>query len=383
MQNKIPFHPCRFQYVARVLANGRHPAEFLENIRNANLMQNAPPLWTIDYDVIEKLNQNVSPTMLMCAMSRLLPGDPFLGNEMDFEKNNIRCYLIIETVDCLYLVEKLNQSVEEEMQIKLQQSQFRETWAKRPFQYSGAINFDLAIVIMDILNDLLQLKQDLATEKIRLIDPTCGSGTFLALAIMGFSNYTNIELIGADSNPKCASGTASNLMNMFADKQTMIYDDKHYNHTINIKKNQAMMEASATILSLDSTMLNQTIITEPIDCAVMNLPWNRNTFEFERLSNNLKGNFTSGSVNKDILATVTSFLKPRAPVVIISGCSADEYSRFDAKTCLYDLGFTLLGSVTVPPKNFTLPLSRKKSLSVSTKKQKGSSGCSITVGLAP
>ena len=92
------------------------------------------------------------------------------------------------------------------------------------------------------------------------------------------------------------------------------------------------------------------------------------------------------TINTGILKEVASALKPRAPIVVISADSAEfdcetDNDIFDAKACLENIGFDVLICVSVPPKGFTLPKS-KKSKHMTTKKLKGTSNCSILIALA-
>jgi hypothetical protein len=148
--------------------------------------------------------------MLLCAVSRALPGEPSLTTS--FDNNNRpeeRCasYVIIETSERLYLARKLPHEADDASShdgkvviltqgfglIHTVADQFRSTWARRPFQYSGAINLDAALVIVDMLMDALRGKIESETT-IRLLDPICG--TVLALAL--FLHCMEESLLGDD-----------------------------------------------------------------------------------------------------------------------------------------------------------------------------------------
>jgi hypothetical protein len=385
-QDKLPFRPSRFQYVAKIVAAGRNPDELLDNIRDVYSIQHngTASSWTISYDIFEPLNPKVSSTMLMCAISRFLSGEPLLTYDgLSSKESDLLSYLVIETSSHIYLAEKLDQTKKDEIEKEhlTNTRGFSDMWSKRPFQYSGAINLDLAITIIDILKDALQLEKDISLSQrtIRLIDPTCGSGTFLALTVIAWSNLVNLELTGVDSNPKCASGTTSNLMKAFSiDDKSLICDDVRKQWTVKFPPQNSFMNTNATILNEDSTLLHATNFTELFDCAVTNLPWNRNTFEFKQSAE-------CKDVNRDILKSVASVLKPRAPIVVVSA-SVDSTNKtyvFDPQICLKDLGFEVLGFVSVPPTGFVLPGSKKISKNNSSNRLKGSSNCSILLALAP
>ena len=384
-KDNAPFRSKRFQYIAKVLAVGNTPEELLDDIRTTNL---ACAHWRICYDTFEPMQPKVSSTMLMCAVGRILPGEPILQYDvLSLDDSPIVEYVIVETSKKLYFVERSveshdNQKATYDMSI----THFRKMWPHRPFQYSGAINLDLAIVITDILTDLLH-SQNTSDKKIRLLDPTCGSGTFLALAATYWLELgQTIEMIGVDSNPKCARGTVANLMKTFSiENDSLSFDDTIKEWMITFPIKDQSIQSMATILAADSTQLLKKSM-KPFDCAVMNLPWNRNTFEFKG-ANHVKEFANDATTNTQIMESVATVLKTKAPIVVISADSNDNDSGnqtlFDAETCLNDLGFTILGCVSVPPKGFDLPMSNKKSNHVSIKKLKGSSHCSILIALAP
>jgi len=110
-------------------------------------------------------------------------------------------------------------------------------WSKRPFQYSSAINPAVAMIVIDTIHDLIQEQreqqqhqhqhyyevkkkkdnQNIKLEPIFMMDPTCGSGTFLAFAL-----YKGIHVSGYDINDKCISGVKENLNYMFADQDDLL-----------------------------------------------------------------------------------------------------------------------------------------------------------------
>jgi tRNA G10 N-methylase Trm11 len=297
--------------------------------------------------------------------------------------------MVIETSSQIYLTETLERDQNDQYLHQTDTQQFRDVWTKRPFQYSGAINLDLAITITDVLGPFL-FKYDTMPKTIRLLDPTCGSGTFLALAVSTWGELANLELVGVDSNPKCAAGTVSNLVNIFSIGDNEVDCDLATNKcSITFPSDDYFPKQSvATIVTGDSSQLEKTAFDEPFDCAVANLPWNRNTFEFEGSDSSAGNKASSHTVNTGILKSVASALKPRAPIVVISadsmdGVNCDKGSKiFDAQTCLEDFGFEVLGLASVPPKGFVLPES-KKGTGFLSKRLKGSSHCSIVIALAP
>ncbi|KAL7502601.1 hypothetical protein ACHAXN_000533 [Cyclotella atomus] len=383
---ELPFRTCRFQYIAKEIARGDTQEELLESIRHIRFMDDPSLLWTISYDVFEPLHPKVSSTMLVCAMSRLLPGEPLLNRES--RMGGVKSYMVIETSSRLYLVERLDQDQNDKYFHDTDTQQFRDVWTKRPFQYSGAINLDLAMTVIDVLGHVL-FKKNTMPRTMRLLDPTCGSGTFLALSVSKWAGLANLELVGFDSNPKCAAGTASNLVKTFSIGDDHVYRDETDSRcSVTFPSDDYFpLQSVAKIITGDSSQLNTTAFGEPFDCAVTNLPWNRNTFEYESADSPAR-NKASQSVHTRILKSVASALKPRAPIVVISADSTDDVkddtgiNSFNAQTCLKDLGFEVLGCASVPPKGFALPES-KKGTGFLSKKLKGSSHCSIVIALAP
>lgn len=388
----LPFRPCRFQYLAKVIALGQTPHELLSNIDRMP-MKGDDKLWVLDYDTFEPLRNDMHPkkkafssTMLMCALSRLLPGEPLLNIMSEQKESNCATYMIIETASQLYFVQKIAYDADgSDTSLKLQEvavasvQQFRESWSRRPFQYSGAINLDAAFVIIDILRDILS-KDGRNARTIRILDPTCGSGTFLSLALMVWGTQINVQAVGIDSNDKCATGTVQNLGHMY--KNAVVYKDDENDNSWTLTFDTANNTTSrATIYAEDSVQLG-TFISQKFDCAVANMPWNRNTFEYEGDGS------TRECTNSIILEAICTVLKPGSPLVIVSGRDDNESDHvttsFSAKGCLENLGFSILGEASIPPKGFSLPQpSKKGGIRLSKKRVQRSSDCIITVAVSP
>jgi predicted Fe-S protein YdhL (DUF1289 family) len=130
----LPFRNKRIQYIAEILASGYTPLQLIENICNSSMTLRKginSSLWTLEYDVFERWHNNddnnndnndnnnnyqnqqdkVCSTMLLCAVSRALPGEPSLSSLsllQDNEVGSITPYIIIETSRQLYLAQKLS-----------------------------------------------------------------------------------------------------------------------------------------------------------------------------------------------------------------------------------------------------------------------------------
>jgi len=298
--------------------------------------------------------------------------DPYPNDEGTTTKD----YIIIETKHRLYLVEKLDKDTNLRREYSFSSTQqiakqFKDAWSKRPFQYSGAINLDVAFVLIDILSDILHI--DDRRDKIRMLDPSCGSGTFLALALKAWGDQVDVEAVGIDLNIKCAEGTIQNLM-YICTNATAQAEEEDNAWTLTVE------ESKATIHAEDSVQL-PTFISDKFDCAVANLPWNRNTFEYN------EGNNTIECTNSGILEATAVTLKPCSPFIVVSGRDNEQNelgSSSNTRNCLEKLGFHIVGEATIPPKGFALPSSSKKT---GGKKKKGvlsrTSDCLITVAISP
>jgi predicted Fe-S protein YdhL (DUF1289 family) len=496
----LPFRNKRIQYIAEILASGFTPLQLIDNIRNSSMTLRKGVNWTLEYDVFERWHNNddnnndnnddnnnyqnqqdkVCSTMLLCAVSRALPGEPSLSSSSLLQDNkvcSITPYIIIETSRQLYLAQKLsiqqstiptqdrvNFDLTQQQLLQQQQyisitDQFQSLWSKRPFQYSGAINIGVASIIIDMLSDALQLRHErhqqlhtkvssmdsidntnnnmMSTSKkqriIRILDPTCGSGTFLALALMiwsgkyitttatASSNDTiTVEATGIDSNYKCAHGTMANLRHIFGlspsdDDDDGDDDDVIRKWTLDLSPATGRLTSTSlsslplsqvTIHANDSVNLS-TFVLDKFDCAVANLPWNRNTFEYQgqtTANDTTTNTSTTCCTNERILLSTAAVLKPGAPLVIISDGrnsnsnntrqdTKSKYTSFNVKERLEGMGFVILGQATIPPQGFQLPASgkkkkikNKKDASIAATKNENvqrNSDCLITVAIAP
>jgi 23S rRNA G2445 N2-methylase RlmL len=232
------------------------------------------------------------------------------------------------------------------------------------------------------MGDLLR-RNNATTNSIQILDPTCGSGTFLALALMTWGNASRVDVTGIDSNPKCAHGTVQNLRHLFHHAIDEDCDNDGNNRWTLTLDSNTKISSRVNIYSEDSTRL-PSFIQQKFDCAVANLPWNRNTFEFQGR------NSTIDCTNSVILRATAAMLKPGSPVLVISGRDEDYESglSFNARACLQNLGFHVLGEATVPPKGYELPASGKKrsgspAFVAKKKRVSRSSDCTITIAVVP
>jgi hypothetical protein len=308
-----------------------------------------------------------------------------LSSNTSEAKDDMVSFMIIETSSRLYFTKKqlaCSAGVSDGSKHELE-NLFRSSWAQRPFQYSGAINLDVAITIVDILRDLVRGNNNPKT--LRMLDPTCGSGTFLALALMMWGVDSNVEVTGIDSNPKCSLGTMHNLQHLFhlsVGENAIVESSDVDGWLLALNSNSSRNPSRASIYSGNSVHLQTFIPDNKFDCAVANLPWNRNTFEFQE---DLVDNECT---NSRILKAIAASLLPGSPFVVVSGGSQKgrQSVLFDTRRCLESIGFHVLGEATVPPRGFYLPLSAKKvdasQILESQEQAFRSSDCLITVAVA-
>ena len=199
-------------------------------------------------------------------------------------------------------------------------------WPGRPFQYSSAMNPIAASVIVDIL--LRMCAKNKMDKTPTLLDPTCGSGTFLAFAVGSGANA-----IGWDVKESCCEGTRRNL---------------DYLKTALFVSEDGMEPSSSQQLAYridnqDAAQVSDDALgKDEVDCAVANLPWGQNTPTYYE-------------ENEKILEALRGILRSDAtvPVAIISRDSSVQKE-------LERIGFRVLGAASIPQSNFRLPKTSKK-----------------------
>ena len=78
-------------------------------------------------------------------------------------------------------------------------------------------------------------------------------------------------------------------------------------------------------------------------------------------------------------------MKAGTPVIVVSG-SNDPTEPFNTMQSLNSSGFDIIGEVTIPPADFSLPDSGKKkneNIEASDRPTKRKSNCVVTVAIAP
>ena len=197
-------------------------------------------------------------------------------------------------------------------------------WPGRPFQYSSAMNPTAASVIVDIL--LRMCEKNKMAKTPTLLDPTCGSGTFLAFAV---GNGANV--IGWDIKESCCEGTRRNLKYL----TEAIVSEGMEPSSSQVRAYRIDIKDAAQV-SIDA------LGGDEVDCAVANLPWGQNTPTYYQ-------------ENEKILEALRRILRSDAavPVAIISRDSSVQKK-------LEGIGFRVLGAASIPQSNFRLPKTSKK-----------------------
>ena len=315
----LPSSLQRCEWIGVVLVNQTVSAlDFLNNVERVttNLGNGR---WTLEYQRMRQRGQGrtksssayTSKSLLLCTAQRIpTPAalDPLQATDR---------FMILDTGPPrgLFLVKHiLTQTV---VKSKLQQR-----WATRPYKYSSAINFAVAEIVIDLLQSLLSKQGGGRSARHRrpiLLDPTCGSGTVLGVAVdRGFN------VMGWDVNPSCTRGTIDNLQHLLV-KYSKEANNNHW---------QIDTRDSSIPVMVKSEQNDQPLV----DCAISNLPWGQNSIQFRNETRN-------------IVANVRQLLRQGAPCAFI----AKQDLLF-----LPELGYQVLGKAYIPPADFVLPQARKK-----------------------
>jgi len=327
----------RCEWAGPVMARGSTPENMIKQLirrqQDGDDLSIIESPWTLNYlclselPAFERRNRSYSSSTLLCAVSQAIQSPPAALDPSSSE--NDRLVLVDSTnkagEKAFYLVKR-----EEFRPITTTSTSFQKKWSRRPFEYSSAINPDIAELVLDILEHLVK------GTNVRFLDPCCGSGTFLAAAL-----EREMHVTGYDANEKCVKGTKDNLLHMVGgngtDRLDLQIHDSSVPHPTNPK----------------------------FDCVACNLPWNLNTK-------------ISSDENIRILTTSRRYLEPGAPCAVIS--KEREDAPFITDDSLRPLGFSVIGRAQVPQKNFTVPRGNKKPKEHnSLPEDKGRSHCLVTI----
>ena len=356
-----PSFLSRCDFIAECLASGRDAASLLEDVRINGGGLAAVEDWALDYLCLAPNGPSssaaaVAPSdragkgggrdtrggrkrpgggkgytsrSLLCCVSHSLAGRPALD-----PRGATQRLVVIEASDGLFLARKIAPPEETPPVVDGEEGRARpegrKSWAGRPFQYSSAVNPTVAEVVVDVLLDLARARRrshpspsgsgggrERGGRPTLLLDPTCGSGTFLARAV-----ERGADAVGWDVNPACVDGSERNLQFMFGEAggggPMWTVDERD--------------AASPPDGRCDC------------DCVAANLPWGINTPSFL-------------GENGDILAALARTVPPGTPCAFVfrGGSHGDDLRR-----AMEGLGYEIRGKAHVPPRDFRPPGSAKK-----------------------
>ena len=326
----LPSSLRRCDWIIEVLAQSETPHQLMKNLRSdRNRLGSILDGWTLDYFRFEDLLAPKPPSVpnytmktLMCSVSQALPSLPALDPKKSVE-NLLLVDASSDSDHTFFFGRVLGHSV-----MGGSESFSGKRWSMRPYQYSSAFNQKAAEIVMDWLSSNIQ--SDSRQSPPLLLDPTCGSGTFLALAM---EQGWRVE--GYDVNSYCTEGSLRNLKYMFGDEK---------------------VQKVAFVECRDSS--NEFEKKEFPSCVVSNLPWGVNSVEYQH-------------ENQKILASVHSRLKAGTPCVFVT--KNTELKLFQ------DARYAIVAQARIPPNDFKLPTSKKINADDGTDARKERHDCFVTM----
>lgn len=330
---KLPTYLKRCDWVGHIIGCGASAPDLIDDIRSRQPFETSVDNWTLEYLRMQSQQQFNSKNLsvdytsrcLLACVAQSIKAPAALHPDAASHR-----LMIVDTIESIYLV-RLEETAQD---VRRQSSDRIARWSNRPFQYSSAINPNVADIVVDILFNMVGTKPD-----IKLLDPTCGSGTFLAFAA------TRGALVeGWDVLPSCVEGSLSNL-------DHVANDQSQKSHSIRLQ---------------DATMApNQ--VDSSIDCVVANLPWGINSVSYK-------------NEHSAILRSVARRVLPGTPCALVT-------KSIHVQRELQSLGYDIVGHAHVPQRDFALPRgSKTKRGSNNNKRNKrdsSSSDCVVTIALSP
>lgn len=326
---RLPSSLKKCDWILEVLTESSSAEQLVGDLReDPKCLGRIADRWKLDYlrfdDHPSKDDEQYTMKTLLCSVAQTIPFPPVM-NPKDSKETLLLIACQSERRRSLFFGRMCYSSSIDGVRGGTLSSKLN--WSKRPYQYSSAINQKAAEIIIDWLHEAINFKAEGSSPL--LLDPTCGSGTFLALAIeRGF------RVEGYDVNCKCAEGSLRNLK--------FIFGDQH-------------VEEVARIECKDSAIVQR---TEYPDCVVANLPWGVNSIEY--LDENLR-----------ILQAVQSRLQPGTPCVMVT--------RKPELEIFQQAGYSILAQACIPPTDFKLPASKKKRSEAQDDQVQGRNQCVVTM----
>lgn len=359
----IPSSLRRSDWIMQILGSAETCDELLDMLRGMNNkeMMKIDPGWVLDYVRLEnaestsgmggsitKRDDIYTMRTLLCCVSQALPTIPALNPQ---QRNSTLLLVDTKTVsgkNMLFFGRLCHGPSPPESSTTIAWDPILASrWVQRPFQYSSAINRKTAEIILDWLCDVMAMprhrNEEVNDSPPLLLDPTCGSGTFLALALeRGF------QVVGYDINPHCVQGTRQNLVHVLGEER---------------------IQGLAHIECVDSSStMNHSKVSEPTryldsgkvkkpSCVVANLPWGVNTATYV-------------DQNVRILHSIHNTLSPGTPCVFVT--------KHSEPMLFQESGFHKIAQAQIPPVGFKLPKTTKKEHVDDIDTRNGRNSCVIT-----
>jgi tRNA G10 N-methylase Trm11 len=299
-QNSWPTSLKRADWVGEILVESNHIQTFVTKVRSMTVI---PIDWTLNYihmqnytkskGLVRNFRKEYNSQSLLTCVAQAIESKAQLNPNHAIDK-----LLVVDIETNYYLIRILPKQTEDR--------EFQIVWNNRPFQYSSSINPNSAEIIVNIL---MHFMDDEKSQRL-LLDPTCGSGTFLAMAIC-----QGIQAEGWDHHQACVEGAEKNLVHFFGHE-----------------KRWSLHRKDATQYASKETL-------KKVSCIVANLPWGQNTIAYH-------------NENNRILETLTSSLTRRIPCAFIT--KNDQLQNHMNK-----LGYEIMGVAHIPPKGIQFPSLKK------------------------
>ncbi len=311
------------EWVGEIICQSLSAEELLKDL-SATVSTREFESWTLNYLRMTESSRSSSrinndaytQKTLSCCIAQQIPASAALYPSLGVDN-----LLVVDTSEYMYLVKLLDPTTEHASSLTQQ------TWSQRPFPYSSATNFQAAEIILNMLSRRVAARVQDAQTKPHLLDPTCGSGTFLALAASH-----GMRVTGWDSNQRCVEGCIRNLRYVFFDESE--------DFTILQRNCLDFVDDNMKLAGVES-----------IDAVACNLPWDLNSHAFS-----FDNDRNDASSPHRFLIAIRKLLKPGTPCVFLY--KNDETSSND----LYweSLGYQMMGHASIPQQNFVLPNQGKK-----------------------
>ena len=347
----IPSFLRSCDWVGRVVETGSTPQELVQNLRRSSSTRTLAP-WTMtclrmitsSFPVNNTTTNPVLPgyaqKTLLCAISQVIKAPAALDPVAAEDE-----LIAVDTGEGLYLVQKFV-SVPYKAD-HASATNLAKLWAKRPFPYSSAMNYDAAKMIVDTLAHIVIAEE----KRPRLLDATCGSGTFLALAM-----ERGMRVTGWDTNELCVQGSKRNLEFIFGSDTVEQDCDLHVRSCLEENSNGSFA----------------------YDCVASNLPWGINSSVRKDSNRDIPQSSKAGLTM--MMSSIRRELPKGIPCAFVYK-DIEERPETDRMDWWLEMGFQLLGTARIPQKNFALPFKgRKKKKKASPESERtGRSDCVVAL----